>query len=363
MASPRLTGKRVLLTGGSSGVGLAATRILADEGARMVVLARRADELRERLAEQDIAADVIHVDLADRDRVEAAVEEAVATLGGLDILVSNAGAAVFGHFQEVHPDDFDRTLDVTFKGAVDVIRAGLPHLRETRGTIVATGSLMTRVPLPTWSSYAAAKHALRGFLNTLAIEEREQNSGVRIAMVHPGPIDTPLFAQASSSTGHKPRIPPDAYRAEVVAQALVEMAVRPRREVVLGGFTLSVDLLYAHARPVADAVLLMIDRWYRSGTEQAPAPGSLWSVDNLPPVISGKIPARDSFLAPLQLGRRMPFARDTPLRLASNLVKAAAKGAQMPRALLRVVPEQPAPARPQRTAAEDPGPRPATVHV
>ena len=104
---------------------------------------------------------------------------------------------------EVHPDDFDRTVAVTFTGAVNVIRAALPHLRASRGAVVATGSLMARVPLPTWSSYSAAKHALRGFLNSLAIEEREQRTGVRVAMVHPGPIDTPLFAQASSA--HRPQ--------------------------------------------------------------------------------------------------------------------------------------------------------------
>ena len=124
---------------------------------------------------------------------------------------------------------------------------------------------MARVPLPTWSSYSAAKHALRGFLNSLAIEEREQGTGVRVAMVHPGPIDTPLFAQASSATGRKPRVAPDAYSAEVVARALVEVTVRPRPEVVLGGETRLIDLAFATVRPAAEAVLLGIDRWYRSG--------------------------------------------------------------------------------------------------
>ncbi len=88
-------------------------------------------------------------------------------LGGLDVVVSNAAAAVFGHVLEVDPEDFDRAVDVTFTGAVNVIRAALPQLRESQGVVVATGSLMSRAPLPTWASYAAAKHALRGFLNRL----------------------------------------------------------------------------------------------------------------------------------------------------------------------------------------------------
>ncbi len=342
-------------------MGLAAVERFAREGARLALLARRVDELREHVDRQGIDAVVLTADLGDRVETQAAVADAVDRLGGLDVVVSNAGVAVFGHFQEVHPDDFDRTVAVTFTGAVDVIRAALPHLRASHGTIVATGSLMTRAPLPTWSSYTAAKHALRGFLNTLAIEEREQRSGVRIAMVHPGPIDTPLFAQATSTTGHKPRVPPDAYRADVVAQALVENAVRPRRETVLGGETLALDLLSSHVRPVADAILLMIDRWYRSGDEESPDPGSLWSTEDRPPAVSGRIPSRDSLLAPLQLGRRMLPAAVTPLHLARNLTMALARGVQLRGVLARPRPERPAPSRSMRDAPRDPADDPVKV--
>jgi len=356
-ASPsegRLHGKRVLVTGASSGVGLAAVRLLADEGATLALIARRDSALRDRVTEHDIDALVISADLGDRAAAQAAVRDAVDHLGGLDVLISNAGAAVFGHVLEVHPDDFDRTIDVTFFGAVNVVREALPHLRESRGTIVATGSVMTRVPLPTWSSYAAAKHALRGFLNTLAIEEREQRSGVQVAMVHPGPIDTPLFSQASSPTGRQPRVPPDAYRPEVVAQALVEMAVRPRREVVLGGETLALELLFRHVRPVAEAVLLQLDRWYRSGDEDAHVPGSLWQTDGRPAALSGGIPSRDSLLAPLQLGSRMLPAPVTPVRLLTHVVKAGQRAVGLAGTLTHSVPEQAPPA--QGLLAQRPSP-------
>jgi NAD(P)-dependent dehydrogenase (short-subunit alcohol dehydrogenase family) len=279
------------------------------------------------------------------------VREAVAGLGGLDVVVSNAAAAVFGHVSEVHPDDFDRTVAVTFTGAVNVVRAALPHLRASRGTIVATGSLMARVPLPTWSSYSAAKHALRGFLNSLAIEEREQRTGVRVAMVHPGPIDTPLFAQASSATGLRPRVAPDAYGADVVARALVEVVVRPRPEVVLGGETRLIDLAFSTVRPAAEAVLLGVDRWYRNGEDDAKRPGSLW-VAPVDPQASGGIPARDSLLAWTQLGRRMLPSPATPLRLARHLLTAANRGVRMASELTRPVPEQPPPAQSLQDASD-----------
>ena len=351
----RLQGKRVLVTGASSGVGRAAARLFAAEGARVALLARSEAALRA-VAGEAGGAVVCACDLGDRDAAEAAVRQAVAALGGLDVVASNAGVAVFGHALEVHPDDFDRTMDVTFGGAVAVIREALPHLRASRGTIVATGSLMARLPLPTWSSYAASKHALRGFLNSLRIEELEQGTGVTVCMVHPGPIDTPLFSQASTATGLRPRVPPDAYRPEVVARALVEAAVRGRSgEVVLGGETTLVDWLYRWARPVAEGVLVVIDRWYRSGERPGSGPGSLWE----PPPhegASGDIPARDSLWAPVQLGRRMAPEPRTPITLAAHLAASAWRAVMLRRRLLHRIPEQPRPAQPLSAAAGTPGP-------
>ncbi|MCW2993179.1 MAG: family NAD(P)-dependent oxidoreductase, partial [Conexibacter sp.] len=286
---------------------------------------------------------LVPVDLADHAAVQEAVASAAAALGGLDVVVSNAASAVFGHLGEVHPDDFDRTIAVTFTGAVNVIRSALPHLRASRGTIVATGSVMASVPMPTWSSYTAAKHALRGFLNSLAIEELEQRSGVRVAMVHPGPIDSPLFAQASSATGRRPRVPPDAYHPGVIAQALVEVAIRPRAEVLLGGETRLVSLLYNLTPGLGRRLLLVIDRWYRSGDAPADRPGSLWTAPRHPQT-SGGIPARDSLLAPLQLGPRLRPRAATPLDLLRHVLISALRAIDLRRHLTGPTPETPPPA-------------------
>jgi NAD(P)-dependent dehydrogenase (short-subunit alcohol dehydrogenase family) len=148
------------------------------------------------------------------------------------------------------------------------------------------------VPMPGFSSYTAAKHALRGFLNTLQIEEREQRSGVRVAMVSPGPIDTPIYERASSGTGRRPAILPDAYSPETVAAALVEAILAPRHEHVVGGVSKLVDLLYRGVRPAGERVLLLVDRWFRTGTLPADTPGALWEPAETPRR-SGGMPSRD----------------------------------------------------------------------
>jgi NAD(P)-dependent dehydrogenase (short-subunit alcohol dehydrogenase family) len=307
---------RVLITGASSGVGLATVERLAREGAELVLVARgeRAlEEAAERARRLGATADTVAADVADRAAVSAALDG----LGALDAVVLNAGAVVFGHFLEVDAEDFDRTVAVTFTGAVNVIRAVLPQLRAGRGTIVVVSSLMARVPLGAFSSYTAAKHALRGFLNTLAVEEREQRTGVRIAMVSPGPVDTPIYRRATSATGLRPARLPDAYHPDETAKAVSRALAHPRRERIVGGETKLVSALYRGVRPAGELVLIFVDRWYRLGTEPASGPGSLWAGNDRARLGDGH-PARRSGDA-VALARNLARAARRALRLAPRL--------------------------------------------
>jgi NAD(P)-dependent dehydrogenase (short-subunit alcohol dehydrogenase family) len=290
----RLEGRRILLTGASSGVGLATVKRLAQEGARLALIARGPDAL-EQAAElaraHGAVANAFAADLADREAATAAVEAAVHALGGLDAVIANAAALSFGHFLETDPEDFDRTVAITFTGTVNVVRAALPHLRASRGTVVATSSLLARIPLPTFSAYTAAKHALRGFLATLAIEEREQRTGVRVAMVSPGPVDTPIYRRATSGTGRRPAELPVAHDPDVLAAALVNAVLRPRHDRLVGVVTRTVAVAYGVARPLLTGPMVFVDRWFRTGAASAETPGALWEPspeararDGLPPL-------------------------------------------------------------------------------
>src|SRR4051794_3655771 len=266
-----LEGRAVLVTGASSGVGLCAAEAFARAGADVAVLARSRDGLERaatRVRAQGRRAVVVPADLTDRDAVDAAVARSIEELGALHVLVPCAAATVYGAFDEVAPEDFDRAVEVTFTGAVNVVRSALPELERTNGAIVAMGSLMSRLPLPMLSSYAAAKHAERGFLNTLRIELTARRSPVTVSMLHPGAINTPIWGEMPSATGELPRRPPESYSPAEVAEALVDLALHPRPERVFGTETKLLDLLWNVARPAGDIVLVLMYHYFRTGRRQ-----------------------------------------------------------------------------------------------
>lgn len=277
-----LDGRVVLITGASSGIGAAAAERFADEGAHVALLARSTvglERVARRVRRRGVRALVLTADVTDRQAVADAVARAERELGGLDVLVSNAAAMVFGRFEQVAPEDFDRTVEVTFLGAVNVIRSALPALARSGGTIVAVGSTMTTVPLPTFSSYAAAKHALRGFLASLRIELRAAGAPVTVSLVNPGPVDTPLWEHTTTATGRQSAHPPAPanYSAEAVADVLVDCAIRPRAETAVGAEGPLMQWTWAVARPLAERVLGVVHRLYSSGRNPPPpGRGALW---------------------------------------------------------------------------------------
>ena len=262
---------RVLITGASSGVGAAAARAFAAAGCDVALLARSEPGLQ-------VVADVVRghgaralvlpVDLTDQAAVDAAVARVEQEWGGLDVAVSNAAAMAFGPFVDVPKADFDRTVEVTFLGAVNMVRAVLPALERTSGVLVITGSINAFAPLPGFAAYAASKHALRSFIRSLRIELRTRGSRVRVVIVNPGAIDTPVWRSVTSATGRLPRTPPQGYSAEAIGDALVAVARRPRKEMVIGAEAKFWQTIW-RIRPFDDIVLGLVFRWYLSGRKRA----------------------------------------------------------------------------------------------
>ncbi len=300
---PELLNKVVLISGASSGVGLSAAEEFARAGCDVAVMARSLPGLEEAAASvrrQGRRALVLQCDVSDQAAVDAAVARVEAELGGLHVIVPNAAVTVFGPFKDVPKEDFDRVIEVTFLGVVNLIRAALPALERHAGQIVATGSLMSKLPLPTWNSYAAAKWAERGFLHTLRIELQAERSPVTVSMVHPGSIDTPVWTTTPSAIGRMPRKPPEGYHPSTIAKALVGMAREPRAEMTVGAEAKALELLWESSRPLGDLMMRMIHHYYMSGRKPMGDVNALWEAAGRG-IADGNLIGRPSLTLPLRL--------------------------------------------------------------
>jgi NAD(P)-dependent dehydrogenase (short-subunit alcohol dehydrogenase family)/uncharacterized protein YndB with AHSA1/START domain len=276
--SPDLRDRRVLVTGGSSGIGLASAEALASEGARVVLLARGEEGLAKaagRLRDQGADVQTVAADVSDRESLTGAVVEATRGLGGLDLLVCAAAGLSFGRFVDVPPEDFDATLATVLGGGVDTIRAALPALERSGGAIVVVGSVAARMPLPTLSAYTAAKHGLAGFIDCLRLELDEAGSSVDVSLINPGAVDTPLWSHLESATGLLPPTPPGLYSAQAIAAAVLEASRRPRPERTVGGFAALQVAAFSTVRRPTEAALKSLARLALSAGDRRAEAGAL----------------------------------------------------------------------------------------
>jgi len=275
-----LAGQRVLVTGGSSGIGLAVAESLVREGARVAILARNEVGLaaaKRKLAETGAEAVTVTADVTDREALAAAVDKAAAELGGLDVLVTSAASLSFGRFTETDPEDFDATVDTVLGGTIDTVRTALPHLESSRGAIVCVGSIAARMPLPGMAAYTTSKHGLVGFLDTVRIELEEGGSSVTLSLVNPGAVDTPLWSNLESSTGLLPPEPPfpAVYSPESVAEAVLSVIRHPRDELTASGLARVQVLFYSYFGAAAKRAMQALARLEHTAGDRPAGEGAL----------------------------------------------------------------------------------------
>lgn len=192
-------GRTALITGASSGIGRDVALTLARMGARVALLARRSgvlDEVGEQIRAGGGEALALSVDVTDRARVMEAVNRALAHFGRINIAVNSAGLLHPGSVTTLDPGDLERMMAVNLYGTLNTIHAVLPAMRRAgSGTIVNIGSLAGRRGIPPLGGYAATKFALVGLTEALRVELF--GSGVRVALVMPGVVDTPMARAAN----------------------------------------------------------------------------------------------------------------------------------------------------------------------
>jgi len=222
-----LGGQVAIVTGAGRGIGRAVARALASEGAAVALAARTRQELASVAAEIKEGGDgralAVPTDVTQDTAVEALVEQTLATLGRIDLLVTAAGSAAFGPVAGSKPDDWDTMLAVNLRAAMVCCRAVLPAMtRERRGTIINVASIAATRSLGGAAAYSATKAGLLAFSRVLAEEVRAD--GIRVGVVLAGATDTPLWDTIPNAPDRSRMLRP-----EDVARAIVLMAALPAR--------------------------------------------------------------------------------------------------------------------------------------
>lgn len=231
----------VVITGASAGVGRAAVRAFARQGADIGLLARGVDGLeaaRHEVEGKGGCALAIPTDVADAVAVERAAERIERELGPIDVWVNNAMVSVFSPVKDMTADDVRRVTEVTYLGVVYGTLAALKRmLPRDAGAIVQVGSALAYRGIPLQAAYCGAKHAIQGFTESLRCELLHDKSNVHVSMVQLPAMNTPQFEWVKSRLPREPQPVPPIYNPEIAADAIVWAASHRRREISIGGPT------------------------------------------------------------------------------------------------------------------------------
>jgi len=228
----------IVITGGSSGIGLATAQMAARLGARVVLNSR--DEVDLGQAVERIRADGGEVasvtgDVADSEAMKRLAATALREFGAIDTWINNAGVTIYGRLEDVGIMDARRLFETNYWGVVHGTLAALPHLKARGGALINLGSILSDTGYPLQGHYTASKHAVKGFTDSLRLELEKEGAPVSVTLIQPAAIDTPYPEHAKTYLGVEPTQQPPVYAPEVVARAILRSAEHPERNVLVGG--------------------------------------------------------------------------------------------------------------------------------
>lgn len=277
---PPIARQTLVITGASSGIGLATARRAAAEGARLVMTARDdagLQQVAQTLRERGAQVLAVPADVADREQVENVARVAIAEFGGFDTWINNAGVGLIASVLDAYDEvEARRVMDVNFWGVVHGSLAAVAHLRQRGGTLINMASMTADRAVPLQTVYSASKHAVKGFSDGLRQELIAQGAPVQVVLVKPASVGTPLIEHAAHAPGPQPKLVAPLYAPDEVARAMLHAAVHPQREVYIGAAAKAAGVMAAVAPGLLDHGAGMLVRLQGRDRSSAGSTGNLF---------------------------------------------------------------------------------------
>ncbi|KPF73696.1 hypothetical protein IP88_08495 [alpha proteobacterium AAP81b] len=271
----------LVLTGATSGIGLATALAAGHAGARLMLVARNAEALADAAARVRAAggeAEILARDVGEPGWADDVAAETIARFGGFDSWINDAAAAVYGRVEELSLAEHERVFVVGYFGTVQGSLAAARHLRPKGGAIVNIGSVLSERTMVLQGAYSAMKHAVRGFTDALRMELLMDDAPVSVTLVKPTGMDTPYPEHARNKMDKPARIPPVVYDPRLVARAILFACEHSRREITVGGTGLAIAKSDGLAPAMTDWVMAKLMGSAAQSTDTPPGAGA---ADNL----------------------------------------------------------------------------------
>jgi short-subunit dehydrogenase len=258
---PKFNDKVIIITGASSGIGRACAFEFADNGAKVVLAARRENELKkveEEIKKQGGEAISVKTDVKNIDNCKCLIDKTIEKYGKIDVLINNAGISMRATFEDLDLSVIKELMDTNFYGAVYCTKFALPYLLKQKGTVIGISSISGLTPLPGRTGYSASKHAMEGFLNTLRLENNKK--GLNVLIVHPGFTSSNIRYMALDKNGQAqketPRDEQKMMTSERVAQIIAKATLKRERDLILTPQGRLVVWLHKNFPGITDRIIL-----------------------------------------------------------------------------------------------------------